>query len=562
MKRHGILDRRGEFAATADHSGKQSNEHSGMLGVRLDNPAVRDPLKENSDQQSGALEGRRGEPAATVRLGEKSGQRLGSNFVRIAAWLGLVMFCCGRVEAQTQTSVSVTVDPSAVTSTLSSLWQQAQTYGRSRISWKDAQSPFTPGAGAIIGGPGNAPEPGAPMFVCRAQVESSLVPGKWVKGNCNVAYGGKEVVMRQYQVAYGDAVWQPYSGSVYGLVRTGTDSDGTPLFSCRAHYNPGFPQGDQGNQPGKLAKGACRIPYGGGELVIGPPFEALYGGGGGGYPPYPYPPYSPYPPNPPMPTQVYPMPGASTVTWRAAKEGDTPGPGAIEGGPGNGPEPGSPLYVCRAGVYAGGLFPGKWIQGKCSVAFDKREFKQSKYDVAYGSAVWGPFGGVITPEMVQGGYDVDQTPLYICRVTHYKIAFQADKGNQPGYLKNGQCWIPYSNGSPNDPPFEVLYNAPAGGADAGQVGNGGAAGPAGMIVSFDSGTGATPGTLVVTNGATGKTVSRQLDTNLTAEQCLQVLQQAALDAGSQIQSDAQGLKLAGANNSVHVTGANVTMTPY
>jgi len=511
-------------------------------------------FEERQDEAAGARDG------FGSRLGQGQGglRTRGNRAAGTVVLLWLVIAFCAEVDAQTQTSVSVSVDPSTVTSAISSLWQQTQTYGRSRISWKDAQSPFTPGAGAIVGGPGNAPEPGAPMFVCRAQVESSLVPGKWVKGNCNVAYGGKEVVARQYQVAYGDAVWQPYAGSVYGLVRTGTDSDGTPLFSCRVHYNPGFPQGDQGNQPGKLASGACRIPYGGGELVIGPPFEALYGGGG--YPPYPYPPYSPYPP---MPTQMYPMPNASTVTWRAEKEGDTPGPGAIEGGPGNGPEPGAPLYICRAGVYAGGLFPGKWIQGKCSVAWDKREFKQGRYDVAYGAAVWGAFGGVITPDMVQGGYDVDQTPLYICRVTNYKIAFQSPKGNQPGYLKNGQCWVPYGSSGPNDPPFEVLYNAPGAAAGATQEASGGAAaGSTGVIVSFDSGTGATAGTLVVTNGTTGKIVSRQLGANLTAEQCLQVLQEAALDAGLQIQSDEKGLKIAGANNRVNVSGANVTITPY
>jgi Protein of unknown function (DUF3421) len=432
--------------------------------------------------------------------------------------------------------------------------QQVEHYPRNGIAWRDVQSPFTPGPGAIVGGPGNAPEPGSPMYVCRASVEGSVIPGKWVKGNCNVAFGGKEIVATQYQIAYGEAVWQPYSGTAYGLLRTGTDSDGTPLFSCRVHYNPGFPQGDQGNQPGKLLNGACRIPYGGGELVIGPPFEALYSGGG--YPPYP-PPYPPYSP-PPYPTQQYPVPGPSTVTWRAARAGDTPGPGAIEGGPGYGPDPGAPLYVCRAGVYAGGLFPGKWIQGKCSVAFDGREFKQGKYDLAYGSARWAPFGGVLTPDMVQGGYDIDQTPLYICRVTNLMMGFGSDKGNQPGYVKNGKCMIAYSYGTSNDPPFEVLYNAPAtAGAATGAPSN-----MAGVLVSFDSGTGSTPGTIVVTNGATGKTVSRQLQPNMTADMCLQVLQQAALDAGLQIQSDPKGLKLAGANNTVNVTGANVILTPY
>jgi hypothetical protein len=399
------------------------------------------------------------------------------------------------------------------------------------------------------------------MYICRARIEGSVTPGKWVKGNCNIAFGGKELVMDRYQIAYGNAIWQPYSSTGYGLVPTGSDRDGTPLYSCRVHYNPGGFQGDLGNQPGKLLNGACRIPLGGAEIVINPPFEALYRNGDYPYPPYPPypPPYPPYPPPypPPGPPQPsYPTPDPSTVTWRPAHSGDTPGPDAIKGGPGNGPEPDAPLYVCRAGGTAGGLYPGKWIQGKCSIAYNGGEFKQGKYDVAYGPARWAPFGGTITPDMVQGGFDLDQTPLYICRVLHFKPTF-SDKGDQPGFLKNGTCFVGYGSTFPNNPPFEVLYNAtPA--SDSG----GGESKTNGVIVSFDSGTSATPGTLTVTNGVTGKVVSRQLAANLTAAQCLTVLQQAALDAGLQIQSDPNGLKLVGANNTVQVTGANVTMNPY
>lgn len=322
----------------------------------------------------------------------------------------------------------------------------------------------------------------------------------------------------------------------------------------RVHYNPGFPQGDLGNQPGKLLNGACRIPIGGSEVVINPPFEALFADGYN--PPYP-PPYPPHPPYSPQP--VYPTPDAGTVSWRAGQEGDVPGPGAIEGGPGNGPEPDAPLYICRAGQN-GGLYPGKFLQGKCSIAYGGGEYKQKKFDIAYGSAQWEPFSGMITPDMVLGGYDADQTPLYICRVNHFKMGFNSDKGNQPGFLKNGVCMVGYNQTYPNNPPFEVLFNAPPGRAPA----NDGAPAPGsnGLLVSFDSGTSSAPGTLTVTNGATGKIVSRQLAPNMTAAACLQVLQQAAFESGLQIQSAPNGLKLAGPNNSVHVTGANVSMTPY
>jgi hypothetical protein len=137
------------------------------------------------------------------------------------------------------------------------------------------------------------------------------------------------------------------------------------------------------------------------------------------------------------------------------------------------------------------------------------------------------------------------------------MGFGSDKGNQPGYLKNGACLVGYGSTVTNNPPFEALYNAPPtdGANDGGTTNNG-------IIVSFDSGTGATPGTLTVINGASGKTVSRPLSANLSADQCVTVLQQAALDAGLQIQTDPKGLKLAGPNNTVQVNGANVTMTPY
>jgi hypothetical protein len=161
--------------------------------------------------------------------------------------------------------------------------------------------------------------------------------------------------------------------------------------------------------------------------------------------------------------------------------------------------------------------------------------------------------------MVQGGYDVDQTPLYICRVLNFKPGF-SEKGNQPGFLKNGACVVGYGSTFTNNPPFEVLFNNPSpnGGSGAG----GGGSNENGIIVSFDSGTSATPGTLTVTNGASGQVIIRQLAAHMTAQQCLAVLQQAALDAGLQIQTDPAGLKLVGPNNTVQVSGANVSMKPY
>jgi hypothetical protein len=93
------------------------------------------------------------------------------------------------------------------------------------ISWRPVNSPFTPDAsqGAIAGGPGNDPNPGTPMYLCRARVQGSLTPGKWVPGNCNVPFGGSEQIASSYEVAYGSARWGGYRGS---FLRAGADGKG------------------------------------------------------------------------------------------------------------------------------------------------------------------------------------------------------------------------------------------------------------------------------------------------------------------------------------------------
>jgi hypothetical protein len=166
----------------------------------------------------------------------------------------------------------------------SSVCMRAQNGGMlgQSITWQQVRSPFTPDANsAIVGGPGADPNPGTPMYLCRAQVEGSLVPGKWVQGNCNVPFGGSERIMRSYEVAYGTARWGAYRGNSYGLAQVGRDSDGSPLFSCRVHFIDASGT-DYGYQPGKLTSdGTCHIPFGGTDVAQAPPFDVLYATGGG-----------------------------------------------------------------------------------------------------------------------------------------------------------------------------------------------------------------------------------------------------------------------------------------
>jgi hypothetical protein len=497
-------------------------------------------------------------------------------------------------------------------------------YPGQSIRWQRAQSPFTPGPGAIQGGPGSDPNPGSPMYVCRAQDQGSLVPGKWVGGNCNVAFNNAEDVMSSYEVAYGNAQWGPYQGNLAGVIQTGHEPDGRPLYSCRARYTTNFPRQDYGYQPGKLVSdGSCHIPFGGAEVAVGQPFEVLYGSGGG-YPPNPYPPYYPYPyPYPPPPAPLPPcrwsdpgvvlngdglwagpnctpadnqgrvpgappppnpnapppgpyVPGPSSVSWQSVQSPFQPGDNAVKGGPGNGPKPDAPLYICRA-YYNGGLYPGKWIGGQCSISdADAKEQKVNAYEVANGSASWRNFDGNIGA-LVPGGYDVNGTPLYICRK---QLSFFGNKGYQPGRLSGGQCHIPYGGmDNISGLPFEALYNVFPASALVDQqppgqpspavtlqptVPDGVAPALHGIQVAFVEGTGDTAGTVTVTNGENGKTVTKPLPASSTPQQCAVVLQQAAFEAGLRIQAlpDGKGLMVFGINNSVNVTQTSVSVGQF
>ena len=495
------------------------------------------------------------------------------------------------------------------------------------ITWRPVRSPFTPDAanGAIMGGPGSDPNPNGPMYICRAQIQGSVVPGKWVQGNCNVPFGGSEQIMRSYEVAYGSARWGSYQGNFYGLAQTGSNSDGSPLYSCRVQYVDASGNG-YGFQPGKLVSdGTCHIPFGGVEVVQNPPFDVLYATGGGRppyQPPY-YPPYPPYPYPPQPQPQPYPAcqlgdpgvtldtrrgwwvgpncssidspghivelkypstqpaytpapppydPGPSSVTWQPAQKPFIPGEGAIKGGPGNGPKPGAPLYICRVNYNSNALYPGKWVDGECHFSDDQQKEQTSKtYEVAYGTAEWRDFDGNVSA-LVPGGYDSDGTHLYICRK---KISFFGDKGLQPGRLENGVCHIPYGNDNPENPPFQALYNVfPPGGPRSPQdqpaAAGGSAAAPGagpqshGLLVSFASGTGATAGTVTVTNGSSGTTITKPLPPNSTLQQCLEILQQAAFQAGLQIQAESNGtgLRVYGTNNAVTVTQASAAVSQF
>jgi hypothetical protein len=196
-----------------------------------------------------------------------------------------------------------------------------------------------------------------------------------------------------------------------------------------------------------------------------------------------------------------------------------------------------------------------------------KEDTAKSYEVATGPGEWRNFDGNIGA-LVPGGYLADGTQLYLCRK---QISyFGSKKGYQPGFLANGKCHIPYGVDNVEGTPFDALYNTLSAPPQAGPQAQEGtavvAAGPVqphGILISFLSGTAAINGTVSVTNGSTNNTVTKPLPANSTPQQCMQVVQQAAFQAGLQIQSQPDGgLRVFGTNNAVNVTQASISVSQF
>ena len=69
-----------------------------------------------------------------------------------------------------------------------------QTASRGGVKWASSTGRLP--ANAFIGGS----EPGRKLAVCRAPYKGGTHPGKVVAGKCNIGWGGKEIVLRTFEV--------------------------------------------------------------------------------------------------------------------------------------------------------------------------------------------------------------------------------------------------------------------------------------------------------------------------------------------------------------------------
>ena len=148
-------------------------------------------------------------------------------------------------------------------------------HDRDRAHWLSVASQQPLPGNAVPGG--REPNHPIPQFVCRADHEGNLIPGKTVttgSSDCYIPYQGIEVRKLAFDVLTGDAddyVWAPPNAPRPALY-TGTEA-GAKLRSCRFELR--LRNQDRGVQLGKEAGGKCMVSYKGG-VYTSDRYEVLY----------------------------------------------------------------------------------------------------------------------------------------------------------------------------------------------------------------------------------------------------------------------------------------------
>lgn len=136
------------------------------------------------------------------------------------------------------------------------------------LVWAPSQEGELP-AGAVGGGMVREGE----LFVCRARMADGLHLGKYWRGRCNVGFGGREELVKEFEVLV-----RPSGGYTWRRGRVGLGSGGClvagrahgqDLCVCRGHHRDGL-------HIGKTWAGRCHIGWGGQEVALDE-YEVLVG---------------------------------------------------------------------------------------------------------------------------------------------------------------------------------------------------------------------------------------------------------------------------------------------
>lgn len=275
------------------------------------------------------------------------------------------------------------------------------------VRWMQAASGFVP-SGALIAGA----EPNRlPLYLCRAEFQGGLHPGKLVAKNCNIGFGGSEVLLPEYEILLAPDASVDWVAASEGQIPryslpAGREPGRPVLYACRGAHRSGV-------HPGKLVAANCNISWGGLEILL-EEYEVLT-----------------VPPR-----------------WVVGSDGSIPD-GALSGGW----EVDRPdLFVCR-GEYRGGLHPGKLIADSCSIGWGGHEVQILVYEVLVAPAELAKWtsasDGDIPAGSFVGGGEPDRPELYVCRGEHRG-------GVHPGKLVGRYCDIGWGSTEVLLSDYEVL----------------------------------------------------------------------------------------------------------
>jgi len=105
-------------------------------------------------------------------------------------------------------------------------------------------------------------ERGKSLAICSAFYKGGWHPGKVLSGKCNIGWGGKERVIRSFQVLTTKGsrfVWSKNTRAKSQVA--GGRERGRVLYICRASYKGGM-------HPGKVVSRKCNIGWGGKEVAL------------------------------------------------------------------------------------------------------------------------------------------------------------------------------------------------------------------------------------------------------------------------------------------------------
>jgi hypothetical protein len=258
-------------------------------------------------------------------------------------------------------------------------------------------------------------ESGKPVYVCRGRYSGSTHPGKLVGDKCYIGYAGREIALDRYQILVGNGKWKKPEDGYTGVLVAGTEN-GEPLYLCRGRHAWGM-------NPGKVVADKCNVGYNGEEKILDK-FEVFYSTEGGNLSSDPNWPSRDRNRPDSNPNNRFPNNaisggeenGQPLFVCRASYMGGTH-PGKVVADKCNigyagkevvldryevltgngrwgsqrmnfigafaaGSESGRTLYLCR-GSFAGGVHPGKVVEGKCNIGYAGEEKILTQFEVFY-----------------------------------------------------------------------------------------------------------------------------------------------------------------------------------